>query len=172
MHALADKRGWICLLPGVCKDTLFEQCLFLILNIRAIFNGVFYVASLCDWSTRSTRSTNQVQSYKKITTWSPAFSRNLGNLVDFSWSSHWFLRVFYIPLIIRCDKFGFGFMTLNRKAFYKSKLNSQSSEAPCECPLAHMQSILKVISSSLVWTFFKGSALNFFISIALFHNQN
>ena len=109
---------------------------------------------------------------KKITTWSPAFSRNLGNLVDFSLSSHWFLRVFYFPLISRCDKFGFGFMTLNRKAFYKSKLNSQSSGAPCECPLAHMQSILKVISSSLVWTFFKGSALNFFISIALFHNQN
>ena len=125
------------------------------------------------WLVNSLHSLNESGAkLKKITTWSPAFSRNLGNLVDFSWSSHWFLRVFYIPLIIRCDKFGFGFMTLNRKAFYKSKLNSQSSGAPCECPLAHMQSILKVISSSLVWTFFKGSALNFFISIALFHNQN
>ena len=45
-----------------------------------------------------------------ITTWSPAFSRALRNLLGFSSSSYWFLKLFSSPLIGRCDNFGHGFI--------------------------------------------------------------
>ena len=53
---------------------------------------------------------------KPITTWSLAFSRALSNLVGFTLSPHWPLKVFSFHLIGRCDYFGFGFTTLNLKA--------------------------------------------------------
>ena len=44
---------------------------------------------------------------------SPAFSRAFGSFAVFTLSFHWLSKVFGIG---RCDYFGFGSMTLNRKA--------------------------------------------------------
>ena len=52
------------------------------------------------------------------TWWSFAFSRASSRLRAFTLSSHWFLLIFIFVLIGRCDYFGFGFTTLNRKALY------------------------------------------------------
>ena len=57
---------------------------------------------------------------KPITNWLPAFSRALYSLVGFTLSSHWLFRVLSFRLIGRCDFFGLGFKTLNRKALYTS----------------------------------------------------
>ena len=53
---------------------------------------------------------------KKIATWSLAFSRAPGRLHAFTSSSHWLLLIVSLVLIGRCDYFGFGFLTFNRKA--------------------------------------------------------
>ena len=58
---------------------------------------------------------------KPITNWLPAFSRALYGLVGFTLSSHWLFRVLSFRLIGRCDFFGLGFKTLNRKALYTSE---------------------------------------------------
>ena len=55
---------------------------------------------------------------KPITNWLPAFSRALYSLVGFTLSSHWLFRLLSFRLIGRCDFFGLGFKTLNRKALY------------------------------------------------------
>ena len=47
---------------------------------------------------------------KPITTWLHAFTS----------ISHWLPLIFSFVLIGRCDYFGFGFTTLNRKALYGS----------------------------------------------------
>ena len=47
-----------------------------------------------------------------------AFSRALGSLVVFAYSSHGLLRVFFRLLIEWCNNVGFGSTTLNRKALY------------------------------------------------------
>ena len=69
---------------------------------------------------------------KPITTWSPASSRALGSLVLFTLSSpHWLLKLFFFPLVGRCDSFGFGCTTLNGKAlknkvqFHKERIRVQ-----------------------------------------------
>ena len=49
---------------------------------------------------------------------SPEFSRASGRSHVFTLSSDWFLMTFIFVLIGRCDYFGFGFTTLNRKALY------------------------------------------------------
>ena len=55
-----------------------------------------------------------------ITAWSLAFSRVLkSRLHAFTFSSHWLLVIFTFVLIGRCDYFGFGHTTLNRKALYE-----------------------------------------------------
>ena len=56
---------------------------------------------------------------KPIATWLLAFSRALGWLHAFTSISHWLPLIFSFLLICRCDHFGFGFTTLNRKALYK-----------------------------------------------------
>lgn len=53
---------------------------------------------------------------KSITTWSPAFSRALGNLVGFTLKSLWLLKIICFHVISRCDYFGFGCTTLSRNA--------------------------------------------------------
>ena len=58
---------------------------------------------------------------KLISTWSLAFSRAWGRLHVFTLSSYWLLVKFTFALIGRCDYFGFGFTTLNRKALYTGK---------------------------------------------------
>ena len=55
---------------------------------------------------------------KPIATWSLAFSRAWDRLRVFTLSSHWFVVIFIFVLIGRCDYFGFGFSTLNRKLLY------------------------------------------------------
>ena len=58
---------------------------------------------------------------KPIASWSLTFYRASGWLHVFTLSSHWLLVIFAFVLIGRCDYFGFGFTTLNRKALsYKS----------------------------------------------------
>ena len=42
------------------------------------------------------------------------------HLLVFALSSHWLLGIFPFALIGRCDYFGFGFTTLNRKALDKT----------------------------------------------------
>ena len=44
--------------------------------------------------------------------------RALDSLAVFTLSSHWLSKIFCFLLIGRCDYFGFGFMTLNRKALH------------------------------------------------------
>ena len=64
-------------------------------------------------------SLNQSDAKLKPTlTWSFAFSRALDSLAVFTLSSHWLSKIFCFLLIGRCDFFGFGFMTLNRKALH------------------------------------------------------
>ena len=70
---------------------------------------------------------------KPITTWSPASSRASGSLVLFTLSSpHWLLKLFVFLLVGRCDSFGFGCTTFNRKAlknkvqFHKERIRIQS----------------------------------------------
>ena len=53
---------------------------------------------------------------KPSATWSLAFSRAIGRVHVFTFSSHWLLVVFAIVLTGRYDYFGFGVTTLNRKA--------------------------------------------------------
>ena len=66
-------------------------------------------------------SLNQSDAKLKLTlTWSFAFSRALDNLAVFTLSSHWLSKIFCFLLIGRCDYFGFGFMTLNRKALIRN----------------------------------------------------
>ena len=55
---------------------------------------------------------------KPIASRSLAFSRAWGRLHVFTLSSHWLLVIFSFVPIGRCDYFGFGFTTLNRKALY------------------------------------------------------
>ena len=55
---------------------------------------------------------------KPIATWSLAFSRAWDRLRVFTLSSHWFVMIFILVLIGRCDYFGFGFSTLDWKLLY------------------------------------------------------
>ena len=55
---------------------------------------------------------------KPIATSPPAFSRALRRLHIFTLSSHWLLVIFIFVPIGRCDYFGFGYTTLDRKALY------------------------------------------------------
>ena len=41
-------------------------------------------------------------------TWTPAFSRALGNLVGLTLSSDWLLKIFFFLLVGRCDCFAFA----------------------------------------------------------------
>ena len=61
-------------------------------------------------------SLNQSDANENHAPWSPAFSRALGSLHGFNLNSHWFLGVFSLILIGRCDNSGFGFTTLDRRA--------------------------------------------------------
>ena len=67
-------------------------------------------ASICDWSRKLTPLSQQSDAKLK-----PGFSRALGSLVIFTLNSHWLLKASSFLLIGCCDKFGFGFTTLNRK---------------------------------------------------------
>ena len=58
---------------------------------------------------------------KPIAAWSLAFSRASGRL-RLRLSPHWLPVIFILVLIGRCNYFGFGFTTLDRKALYLSKL--------------------------------------------------
>ena len=53
---------------------------------------------------------------KSITTWSPAFSRALGSLAVFTFSSHWLLKVSSFLLIGHYGQIGFCQTSLNRNA--------------------------------------------------------
>ena len=55
---------------------------------------------------------------KPIATWSLALPRARCRLLVFASSSDWLFVIFPFVLIGRCDYFGFGFTTLNRKALY------------------------------------------------------
>ena len=43
-------------------------------------------------------------------------------------SSHWLLVIFTFDLIGNCDYFGFGFTTLNRKAFESTQFITSNPE--------------------------------------------
>ena len=76
----------------------------------------------CDWLKNSRLAFNQSDAKLiPIAIWSPAFSRALGGLVVFTLSSRWLFQLFSFLLIGRCDYFGFGFMTLNRKVLFEEK---------------------------------------------------
>ena len=55
------------------------------------------------------QSFNQSDAKEKATmTWTPAFSRALGNLVGLTLSSDWLLKIFFFLLVGRCDCFAFA----------------------------------------------------------------
>ena len=96
-------------------------------TLRAIFKWVskvirnsfvFCITSLCAWSTKLASLSKPIGwKLKSITIWTPAFSRTLGNLVEFTISSHWLLKIFSFLLIGLCVNFRFSFTALNREAF-------------------------------------------------------
>ena len=70
---------------------------------------------------------NQIQNWNQSRLSRPrGFSRALGSLVIFTLNSHWLLKASSFLLIGCCDKFGFGFTTLNRKALSR-EANDDSS---------------------------------------------
>ena len=93
---------------------------------RALFNGVSKVIRDCIGFAlllsvigleNSRHPLNQLDAkLKPIATWLLSFSRASGHLHVFTLSSHWLLVMLIFVLIGRCDYFGFGFTTLNRKA--------------------------------------------------------
>ena len=77
----------------------------------------FCFTSLCDWSVKLVLLSQPIR-------WKSKTNRDLvvcvfprcRQLVVFTLSSHWLLKALSFLLIGRCDHFGFGFTTLNRKA--------------------------------------------------------
>ena len=65
---------------------------------------------------------------KPIVTWLLAFSRAWNRLHVFTLSSHWLLVISTFVRIGRCDYFGFGFTTLNRKALYQNSIPRRSTQ--------------------------------------------
>ena len=91
MYNINNKTAW-----HFTKLVLWIMDTWLVQKARAIF------------------STNTIQ--KPNTTWSPAFSRALGSSPVFTLNSNWLLLKLSFRLIGCCDNFGYGFMTLDRKA--------------------------------------------------------
>ena len=61
----------------------------------------FCFLSFGDWSRILPYLLNQSDSkLKPIATWSPAFSRALGSLLLFTWSSHWLLKYFIVLVVV------------------------------------------------------------------------
>ena len=86
----------------------------------------FGFALLNNWSQKkngATPSTNQMQVTKPIVTWSPAFSSALDSLLFFSLTE----CVTFSSLIGCWDCYGFGFLTIDRKALYYLSFERKSA---------------------------------------------
>ena len=79
---------------------------------------------LCDWSRNSRHSLNQSDSkLKLVATWSLACRPRLRRFACFHFEFSSAPCDFFLAMIGCCGCFGFGFTTLNRKAFYESLFN-------------------------------------------------
>ena len=85
---------------------------------RAILHW-FCFTSLCDWSKKLVLLSQPIRCKTKTNSdLVVRVFRALDSLAVFTLSSHWLSKIFCFLLIGRCDYFGFGFMTLNRKALH------------------------------------------------------
>ena len=94
----------------------------------------FCFTILCGWSIKLAPPSQPIRC--KTKTNRDLVTRVSSRLHVFTLSSHWLLLIFIFVLIGRCDNFGFGFTTLNRKALYNQTRGGICLNLPvliCNC---------------------------------------